>query len=138
MPGRLPAANGRHTGSRRRTNPIVVGERGGCWHKTAIVEEWLRIVRGEVLTHRCRTVVSDMAVGAGAVSKASSERRLKGATDEAKFLRRLFILSIDSPPDRRRCNAGGLDAANILKLKYWHVANCAIIAANYLRISIIL
>ncbi|RMT32005.1 putative ClpB protein [Pseudomonas syringae pv. spinaceae] len=104
---------------RRKNNPIVVGEAGVG--KTAIVEGLaLRIVRGEVpdLLKDVELLSLDMGLlQAGASIKGEFERRLKGVIDEVKSSPGSFILFIDEAHTLigAGANAGGSDAANILK-----------------------
>lgn len=114
---------------RRKNNPIVVGEAGVG--KTAIVEGLaLRIVRGEVPDPLKDVELLSLDMGllqAGASIKGEFERRLKGVIDEVKSLPGSVILFIDEAHTLigAGANAGGSDAANILKPAL-HVANCAL------------
>ncbi|SEM60497.1 type VI secretion system protein VasG [Pseudomonas sp. ok272] len=104
---------------RRKNNPIVVGEAGVG--KTAVVEGLaLRIVAGEVpeVLQGVELLSLDMGLlQAGASIKGEFERRLKGVIDEVKAAPRPIILFIDEAHTLIGAggNAGGSDAANLLK-----------------------
>ncbi|ROM56919.1 ClpV1 family T6SS ATPase [Pseudomonas canadensis] len=104
---------------RRKNNPIVVGEAGVG--KTAIVEGLaLRIAAGEVpqVLKGVELLSLDMGLlQAGASVKGEFERRLKGVIDEVKASLRPIILFIDEAHTLIGAggNAGGSDAANLLK-----------------------
>ncbi|WP_411392597.1 type VI secretion system ATPase TssH [Pseudomonas sp. MPB23] len=104
---------------RRKNNPIVVGEAGVG--KTAIVEGLaLRIVAGEVpqVLKGVELLSLDMGLlQAGASVKGEFERRLKGVIDEVKASPKPIILFIDEAHTLigAGANAGGSDAANLLK-----------------------
>ncbi|MBV6825308.1 type VI secretion system ATPase TssH [Pseudomonas sp. PD9R] len=104
---------------RRKNNPIVVGEAGVG--KTAIVEGLAsRIATGEV-PHALKDVeLLSLDMGllqAGASIKGEFERRLKGVIDEVKASPKPIILFIDEAHTLVGAggNAGGSDAANLLK-----------------------
>jgi len=104
---------------RRKNNPIAVGEAGVG--KTAIVEGLaLRIAAGEVplALEGVELLSLDMALlQAGASIKGEFERRLKGVIDEVKTSSKSIILFIDEAHTLvgAGSNAGGSDAANLLK-----------------------
>lgn len=104
---------------RRKNNPIVVGEAGVG--KTAIVEGLAsRIAAGEVpqVLKGVELLSLDMGlVQAGAIVKGEFDRRLKGVIDEVKASPKPIILFIDEAHTLigTGCNAGGSDAANLLK-----------------------
>ncbi len=104
---------------RRKNNPIVVGEAGVG--KTAIVEGLaLRIVGDEVpqVLKGVELLSLDMGLlQAGASIKGEFERRLKGVIDEVKASPKPIILFIDEAHTLigAGANAGGSDAANLLK-----------------------
>ncbi|MBN3864713.1 type VI secretion system ATPase TssH [Pseudomonas frederiksbergensis] len=104
---------------RRKNNPIVVGEAGVG--KTAIVEGLAsRIVAGEVpqVLKGVELLSLDMGLlQAGASVKGEFERRLKGVIDEVKASPKPIILFIDEAHTLIGAggNAGGSDAANLLK-----------------------
>ncbi|WP_339456215.1 type VI secretion system ATPase TssH [Pseudomonas sp. EA_65y_Pfl1_P120] len=104
---------------RRKNNPIVVGEAGVG--KTAIVEGLaLRIAAGEVPQALKGVELLSLDMGllqAGASVKGEFERRLKGVIDEVKASPRPIILFIDEAHTLIGAggNAGGSDAANLLK-----------------------
>jgi type VI secretion system protein VasG len=104
---------------RRKNNPIVVGEAGVG--KTAIVEGLAsRIAAGEVpqVLQGVELLALDMGLlQAGASVKGEFERRLKGVIDEVKTSPSPIILFIDEAHTLIGAggNAGGSDAANLLK-----------------------
>lgn len=104
---------------RRKNNPIVVGEAGVG--KTAIVEGLAsRIASGEVPQALKGVELLSLDMGllqAGASVKGEFERRLKGVIDEVKASPRPIILFIDEAHTLIGAggNAGGSDAANLLK-----------------------
>lgn len=104
---------------RRKNNPIVVGEAGVG--KTAVVEGLAaRIVAGEVPPALLGVDLLALDMGllqAGASVKGEFERRLKGVIDEVKAAPRPVILFIDEAHTLIGAggNAGGSDAANLLK-----------------------
>ncbi|WP_053164439.1 type VI secretion system ATPase TssH [Pseudomonas sp. P1.8] len=104
---------------RRKSNPIVVGEAGVG--KTAVVEGLaLRIAAGEVPPVLKGVELLSLDVGllqAGASVKGEFERRLKGVIDEVKASPHPIILFIDEAHTLIGAggNAGGSDAANLLK-----------------------
>jgi type VI secretion system protein VasG len=104
---------------RRKNNPIVVGEAGVG--KTAIVEGLAsRIAAGEVpqVLKGVELLSLDMGLlQAGASVKGEFERRLKGVIDEVKASPKPIILFIDEAHTLIGAggNAGGSDAANLLK-----------------------
>ena len=104
---------------RRKNNPIVVGEAGVG--KTAIVEGLAsRIAAGEVphVLKDVELLSLDMGLlQAGASVKGEFERRLKGVVDEVKASPKPIILFIDEAHTLIGAggNAGGSDAANLLK-----------------------
>jgi type VI secretion system protein VasG len=104
---------------RRKNNPIAVGEAGVG--KTAIVEGLaLRIVAGEVPAVLEDVELRSLDMGllqAGASIKGEFERRLKGVIDEVKASPKSIILFIDEAHTLIGAggNAGGADAANLLK-----------------------
>ncbi|QBZ87264.1 type VI secretion system ATPase TssH [Pseudomonas viciae] len=104
---------------RRKNNPIVVGEAGVG--KTAIVEGLaLRIAAGEVpsVLEGVELLSLDMGLlQAGASIKGEFERRLKGVIDGVKASPKSIILFIDEAHTLIGAggNAGGSDAANLLK-----------------------
>ncbi|PBJ26563.1 Chaperone protein ClpB [Pseudomonas ogarae] len=104
---------------RRKNNPIVVGEAGVG--KTAIVEGLaLRIAAAEVpsVLEGVELLSLDMGLlQAGASIKGEFERRLKGVIDEVKASPKSIILFIDEAHTLIGAggNAGGADAANLLK-----------------------
>ncbi|WP_409281835.1 type VI secretion system ATPase TssH [Pseudomonas defluvii] len=104
---------------RRKNNPIVVGEAGVG--KTAIVEGLAsRIVAQEVpaALQGVELLALDMGLlQAGASIKGEFERRLKGVIDEVKASPKPIILFIDEAHTLIGAggNAGGADAANLLK-----------------------
>src|SRR5476649_1399694 len=104
---------------RRKNNPIVVGEAGVG--KTAIVEGLAsRIASGEVpqVLKGVELLSLDMGLlQAGASVKGEFERRLKGVIDEVKASPKPIILFIDEAHTLIGAggNAGGSDAANLLK-----------------------
>ncbi len=104
---------------RRKNNPIVVGEAGVG--KTAIVEGLAsRIVAQEVPAALQGVELLSLDMGllqAGASIKGEFERRLKGVIDEVKASPKPIILFIDEAHTLIGAggNAGGADAANLLK-----------------------
>lgn len=104
---------------RRKNNPIVVGEAGVG--KTAVVEGLAsRIAAGEVpqVLKDVELLSLDMGLlQAGASIKGEFERRLKGVIDEVKASHKPIILFIDEAHTLIGAggNAGGSDAANLLK-----------------------
>ncbi|MBD8577096.1 type VI secretion system ATPase TssH [Pseudomonas syringae] len=104
---------------RRKNNPIVVGEAGVG--KTALVEGLaLRIAAGEVPPVLGEVSVLSLDLGllqAGASVKGEFERRLTGIIDAIKAAPRPVILFIDEAHTLIGAggNAGGSDAANLLK-----------------------
>ncbi|MGE8398314.1 MAG: type VI secretion system ATPase TssH [Burkholderiales bacterium] len=104
---------------RRKNNPIVVGEAGVG--KTAVVEGLAsRIAAGEVppVLKDIELLSLDMGLlQAGASVKGEFERRLKGVIDEVKASPKPIILFIDEAHTLIGAggNAGGSDAANLLK-----------------------
>lgn len=104
---------------RRKNNPIVVGEAGVG--KTAVVEGLAsRIAAGEVpqVLKGVELLALDMGLlQAGASVKGEFERRLKGVIDEVKASPKSIILFIDEAHTLIGAggNAGGSDAANLLK-----------------------
>ncbi|WP_397450596.1 type VI secretion system ATPase TssH [Pseudomonas sp. NA-150] len=104
---------------RRKNNPIVVGEAGVG--KTAIVEGLaLRIASGEVPQALKGVELLSLDMGllqAGASVKGEFERRLKGVIDEVKASPKPITLFIDEAHTLIGAggNAGGSDAANLLK-----------------------
>jgi type VI secretion system protein VasG len=104
---------------RRKNNPIVVGEAGVG--KTAIVEGLaLRIAAGEVPETLKDVELLSLDMGllqAGASVKGEFERRLKALIDEVKASPKPVILFIDEAHTLIGAggNAGGSDAANLLK-----------------------
>jgi type VI secretion system protein VasG len=104
---------------RRKNNPIVVGEAGVG--KTAIVEGLaLRIATGEVppVLKGVELLSLDMGLlQAGASIKGEFERRLKGVINEVKASAKPIIIFIDEAHTLIGAggNAGGSDAANLLK-----------------------
>jgi len=104
---------------RRKNNPIVVGEAGVG--KTAIVEGLAsRIAAGEVpdVLKGVELLSLDMGLlQAGASVKGEFERRLKGVIDEVKASPKPIVLFIDEAHTLIGAggNAGGSDAANLLK-----------------------
>ncbi len=104
---------------RHKNNPIVVGEAGVG--KTAIVEGLAsRIAAGEVpqVLKGVELLSLDMGLlQAGASVKGEFERRLKGVIDEVKASPKPIILFIDEAHTLIGAggNAGGSDAANLLK-----------------------
>ncbi|WP_194289433.1 type VI secretion system ATPase TssH [Pseudomonas helleri] len=104
---------------RRKNNPIVVGEAGVG--KTAIVEGLAsRIAVGEVPPVLLGVELLSLDMGllqAGASVKGEFERRLKGVIDEVKASPKPIILFIDEAHTLIGAggNAGGSDAANLLK-----------------------
>ncbi|BCX71251.1 type VI secretion system ATPase TssH [Pseudomonas izuensis] len=104
---------------RRKNNPIVVGDAGVG--KTALVEGLaLRIAAGEVppVLKDVELLSLDMGLlQAGASVKGEFERRLKGVIDEVKARPNPVILFIDEAHTLIGAggNAGGSDAANLLK-----------------------
>ena len=104
---------------RRKNNPIVVGEAGVG--KTAIVEGLAsRIAAGEVphVLQGVELLSLDMGLlQAGASVKGEFERRLKGVIDEVKASPKPIIIFIDEAHTLIGAggNAGGSDAANLLK-----------------------
>lgn len=104
---------------RRKNNPIVVGEAGVG--KTAIVEGLAsRIAAGEVpqVLKDVELLALDMGLlQAGASVKGEFERRLKGVIDEVKASPKPIIIFIDEAHTLIGAggNAGGSDAANLLK-----------------------
>ncbi|MFP3518324.1 type VI secretion system ATPase TssH [Pseudomonas sp. SIMBA_077] len=104
---------------RRKNNPIVVGEAGVG--KTAIVEGLAsRIATGEVPPVLLGVELLSLDMGllqAGASIKGEFERRLKGVIDEVKASPKPIILFIDEAHTLIGAggNAGGSDAANLLK-----------------------
>ena len=104
---------------RRKNNPIVVGEAGVG--KTAIVEGLAsRIAAGEVpqVLKGVELLALDMGLlQAGASVKGEFERRLKGVIDEVKASPKPIIIFIDEAHTLIGAggNAGGSDAANLLK-----------------------
>ncbi|MFJ2379726.1 type VI secretion system ATPase TssH [Pseudomonas protegens] len=104
---------------RRKNNPIVVGEAGVG--KTAVVEGLAsRIAAAEVppVLKDIELLSLDMGLlQAGASVKGEFERRLKGVIDEVKASPKPIILFIDEAHTLIGAggNAGGSDAANLLK-----------------------
>lgn len=104
---------------RRKNNPIVVGEAGVG--KTAIVEGLAsRIAAGEVppVLKGVELLSLDMGLlQAGASVKGEFERRLKGVIDEVRASPKPIIIFIDEAHTLIGAggNAGGSDAANLLK-----------------------
>lgn len=104
---------------RRKNNPIVVGEAGVG--KTAIVEGLaLRIATGEVPPALKGVELLSLDMGllqAGASIKGEFERRLKGVINEVKASAKPIIIFIDEAHTLIGAggNAGGSDAANLLK-----------------------
>ncbi len=104
---------------RRKNNPIVVGEAGVG--KTAIVEGLAsRIAAGEVPPVLLGVELPSLDLGllqAGASVKGEFERRLKGVIDEVKASPSPIIMFIDEAHTLIGAggNAGGSDAANLLK-----------------------
>lgn len=104
---------------RRKNNPIVVGEAGVG--KTAVVEGLAsRIAAGEVPQVLMGVELLSLDMGllqAGAGIKGEFERRLKGVIDEVKASRTPIIVFIDEAHTLIGAgnNAGGSDAANLLK-----------------------
>src|SRR5471032_1563197 len=104
---------------RRKNNPIVVGEAGVG--KTAIVEGLAsRIAAGEVpqVLKGVELLSLDMGLLQAVASvKGEFERRLKGVIDEVKASPKPIILFIDEAHTLIGAggNAGGSDAANLLK-----------------------
>ncbi|MCW6057977.1 type VI secretion system ATPase TssH [Pseudomonas fragariae (ex Marin et al. 2024)] len=104
---------------RRKNNPIVVGEAGVG--KTAIVEGLAsRIAAGEVPQALKGVELLSLDMGllqAGASVKGEFERRLKCVIDEVKASPKPIILFIDEAHTLIGAggNAGGSDAANLLK-----------------------
>ena len=104
---------------RRKSNPIVVGEAGVG--KTAVVEGLAsRIASGEVpqVLKGVELLALDMGLlQAGASVKGEFERRLKGVIDEVKASPTPIIVFIDEAHTLIGAggNAGGSDAANLLK-----------------------
>ena len=104
---------------RRKNNPIGVGEAGVG--KTAIVEGLAsRIAAGEVPQALKGVELLSLDMGllqAGASVKGEFERRLKGVIDEVKASPKPIILFIDEAHTLIGAggNAGGSDAANLLK-----------------------
>lgn len=104
---------------RRKNNPIVVGEAGVG--KTAIVEGLAsRIAAGEVPPVLKGVELLSLDIGllqAGASVKGEFERRLKGVIDEVNASSKPVILFIDEAHTLIGAggNAGGSDAANLLK-----------------------
>lgn len=104
---------------RRKNNPIAVGEAGVG--KTAIVEGLaLRIAAGAVpsVLEGVELLSLDMGLlQAGASIKGEFERRLKGVIDGVKTSPKSIILFIDEAHTLIGAggNAGGSDAANLLK-----------------------
>lgn len=104
---------------RRKNNPIVVGDAGVG--KTAIVEGLAsRIAAGEVPQALAGVELLSLDMGllqAGASVKGEFERRLKGVIDEVKASPKPIIIFIDEAHTLIGAggNAGGSDAANLLK-----------------------
>ncbi|WP_053148714.1 type VI secretion system ATPase TssH [Pseudomonas sp. Pf153] len=104
---------------RRKNNPIAVGEAGVG--KTAIVEGLaLRIAAGEVPPALEGVELLSLDMGllqAGASIKGEFERRLKGVIDGVKASSQSIVLFIDEAHTLIGAgnNAGGSDAANLLK-----------------------
>ncbi|GGU83532.1 ClpV1 family T6SS ATPase [Pseudomonas laurentiana] len=104
---------------RRKNNPIVVGEAGVG--KTAVVEALAsRIVAAEVPAALQGVELLSLDMGllqAGASIKGEFERRLNGVIDEVKASPKPIILFIDEAHTLIGAggNAGGSDAANLLK-----------------------
>lgn len=104
---------------RRKNNPIIVGEAGVG--KTAVVEGLAsRIAAGEVPQALQGVELLSLDMGllqAGASVKGEFERRLKGVIDEVKASPRPIIIFIDEAHTLIGAggNAGGADAANLLK-----------------------
>jgi type VI secretion system protein VasG len=104
---------------RRKNNPIVVGEAGVG--KTAIVEGLaLRIAAGEVPSGLEGVELLSLDMGllqAGASMKGEFERRLNGVIEGVKTSPSPVILFIDEAHTLIGSggNAGGSDAANLLK-----------------------
>ncbi|WP_297327551.1 type VI secretion system ATPase TssH [uncultured Bartonella sp.] len=104
---------------RRKNNPICVGEAGVG--KTAVVEGLsLRIVNDEVPLSLIGAEIYGLDMGAleaGASVKGEFEKRLKSVLDEVKKADKNIILFIDEAHTLIGAgnNAGGSDAANLLK-----------------------
>lgn len=104
---------------RRKNNPICVGEAGVG--KTAVVEGLaFRIVNNEVPQSLLGAEIYGLDMGAleaGASVKGEFEKRLKAVLDEVKKADRQIILFIDEAHTLIGAgnNAGGSDAANLLK-----------------------
>nr|WP_288913308.1 type VI secretion system ATPase TssH [uncultured Pseudomonas sp.] len=120
---------------RRKNNPIVVGEAGVG--KTAIVEGLaLRIAGGEVPSVLEAVEVLSLDMGllqAGASIKGEFERRLKGVIDGIKTSPKPIILFIDEAHTLIGAggNAGGSDAANLLKPALARGELCTIAATTW-------
>lgn len=106
-------------GRRRKNNPICVGEPGVG--KTAVVEGLAqRIVSNEVPSFLQNTRLIGLDLGlleAGASVKGEFEKRLKAVIDEIQASTQPVILFIDEAHMLIGAggNAGGTDAANLLK-----------------------
>lgn len=104
---------------RRKNNPIVVGDAGVG--KSAVVEGLAqRIVQGRVPEPLQRVELWGLDMGAlqaGASVKGEFEKRLKAVIDEISNAARPIILFIDEAHTLIGAgnNAGGSDAANLLK-----------------------
>jgi ATP-dependent Clp protease ATP-binding subunit ClpB len=102
-----------------KNNPVLVGDPGTG--KTAIVEGLaLRIVNGDVpeSLKKCRIFALDLtSLVAGAKYRGEFEERIKGVVDEVVARTGEIILFLDEIHTLVGAggNAGGLDAANILK-----------------------
>ncbi|MDD1979745.1 MULTISPECIES: type VI secretion system ATPase TssH [Pseudomonas] len=120
---------------RRKNNPIVVGEAGVG--KTAVVEGLAsRIAAGEVpqVLKDVELLSLDMGLlQAGASVKGEFERRLKGVIDEVKASPKPIILFIDEAHTLIGAggNAGGSDAANLLKPALARGELCTIAATTW-------
>ncbi|WP_353668615.1 type VI secretion system ATPase TssH [Marinomonas sp. THO17] len=105
--------------SRRKNNPIVVGEAGVG--KSAVIEGLaLRIVEEKVPEKLTGVVLYSLDLGllqAGASVKGEFEKRLKGVIDEVKSSPKQIILFIDEAHTLIGSGnqEGGSDAANLLK-----------------------
>ncbi|AEF55517.1 type VI secretion system ATPase TssH [Marinomonas posidonica] len=105
--------------SRRKNNPIVVGEAGVG--KSAVIEGLaLRIISGQVPDKLKEVSLCSLDLGllqAGASVKGEFEKRLKGVIDEVKSSSKQIILFIDEAHTLIGSGnqEGGSDAANLLK-----------------------